>query len=239
MEFVCEPDPRSTMFGRIDPNTGAARPVELADHHGMIAALTLHGGVPEDIVQQFETARNLYLYAWFIYRFYPVAEHHSLACLELALRDRLKPEIAAGKIAFKGKRPTLKPLLKYAVEQKLVRNEGFEIWRNRGVINSRARVQMEKSREMLEKNLDEITWDESEIEVISEDLDWDYAAVLADILPQLRNTYAHGSTNVHNLALTSIRAVCEIINQLYRRPEPDHASAQQPETRRMGLPEGD
>lgn len=239
IEFVCEPDPRSTMFGRIDLNTGAGRPVELADHHGMIAALTLHAGVPEDIVHQFETARNLYLYAWFIYRFYPVAEHHSLACLELALRDRLKSEIDAGKIAFNGKKPTLKPLLKYAIEQKLVRNEGFEIWRDRGAINSRARVEMEKTREMMEKKLDEISWDESEIEVTSEDLDWDYAAVLADTLPQLRNMHAHGSTNLHDLTLMSIRSVCEIINQLYRRPEPDHASGLQPGTGGIELPEGD
>lgn len=217
--FVCEPDPRSTMFARVDLNTGETRPVELTDHHELIAALGLHEGVPEDIVQQFETARNLYLYAWFVYRFYTVAEHHGLACLELALRDRLKAEIAAGKIDYKGKRPTLKPLLKYAVEQGLIRNEGFEIWRNRGVINSRARVEAEKLREMSEKNLHEIAWDVSDIEVTAEDLDWDYVAGLVDFLPKLRNNYAHGSTNLHNLSLMSIRMVCEIINQLYQRPE--------------------
>ena len=100
----------------------------------------LHAGVPREIVLQFETARNVYLYAWFVYRFYPVAEHQSLACLELALRERLKEEIRTGKI--KGKRPTLYPLLKYAVEHELVRNEGFSAWQNRGEIRSRARVEV-------------------------------------------------------------------------------------------------
>ena len=216
--LVCEPDPRSTMFGMVDLKTGAFRTVELTDHHGMIAALTLHGGVPEDIVHQFETARNVYLYAWFVYRFYTVAEQHSLACLEMALRDRLKAEVAAGMIDYKGKHPTLKPLLKYAVEKGLIRNEGFEIWRNRGTINSRARVEMEKFQEMTEKNVNEIEWDESEIAVTAEDLEWDYAATLVEVLPRLRNTYAHGTTNLHNLALMSMRAVCEIINQLYPQP---------------------
>jgi hypothetical protein len=217
--FVCEPDPRSTAFARIDPTTGTARKIELSDYHEALAPLALHAGVPEDIIQQFETARNLYLYAWFIYRFYIVAEHQGLACLELALRDRLKAEISAGKIHYRGKKPSLRPLLEYAVQQGLVKNEGFEIWRNRGVVRSRERVEMEKLREMTEKKLDEITWDDSDIEVTAEDLDWDFVSGLVDFLPKLRNRRAHGSTELHNSTLNSIRTVCEIINQLYQRPE--------------------
>jgi hypothetical protein len=216
--LVCEPDPRSTAFVRIDRATGTARRVELSDHHEAIARLTLHPGVPEHIVVQFETTRNLYLYAWFIYRFYVVAEHHGLACLELALRDRLKPEINAGAIHYKSKKPTLKPLLKYAAEHGLIRNEGFEVWRNRGLIRSRARVEVEKVREMEGKKLNEITWDDADIEVTAEDLDWDYVSGLIDFLPSVRNRYAHGSTDLHNQTLNSIRAVGEIINQLYQRP---------------------
>src|SRR5579862_4313211 len=122
-EYVHEPDPRSTMFVRIDRTNGTSRPIELADHHEQISAYGLHAGVPQEIVLQFETARNVYVYAWFVYRFYPVAEHLSLACLELALRERLKEEMRTGKI--KSKRPTLYPLLKYAVDHGLVKNEGF------------------------------------------------------------------------------------------------------------------
>ncbi len=159
-EYVCEPDPRSTMFVMIDRTNGTSRPIELADHHELISAYALHAGVPQEIVLQFETARNVYLYAWFVYRFYPVAEHQSLACLELALRERLKEEIRTGKI--KSERPTLRPLLKYAVDHGLVKNEGFSAWQNHSEINSRHRVEMEKLREASEKNLTEITWDESD-----------------------------------------------------------------------------
>lgn len=72
---------------------------------------------------------------------------------------------------------------------------------------------------MEEKKLNEISWDDDEIEVTPEDLNWDYVSVLIDFLPSLRNRYAHGSTDLHNQVLDSIRAVSEIINQLYQRPE--------------------
>ena len=215
-EYVCEPDPRSTMFVSLDLTNGTSHAIELADHHEQISGYVLHAGVPEDIVLQFETARNVYMYSWFVYRFYPVAEHQSLACLELALRERLKEKIRTGEI--KGKRPTLRPLLNYAIEHGLVKNEGFATWRNRGEINSRQRVSMEKFREMSEKKLTEMTWDESDIEITAEDLDWDYVKMLPDMLPMLRNEYAHGSTELNNWALRSIQIVCEIINQLYDPP---------------------
>jgi hypothetical protein len=218
LEYICEPDPRSTMWVRFDRVAGTSRSVELADHYEEIFAVALHAGVPEEILLQFETTRNVYLYAWFVYRFYPVAEQHSLACLELALRERLKEEIRTGKIESRQKRPTLRALLKYAVAQGIVKNEGFQTWRRRGAINSRARTEMEKVHEMSEKNLTEISRDESDIQVTAEDLNWDYANMLVDLLPDLRNRYAHGSTNLHNLALLTIRIVCEIINQLYEAP---------------------
>jgi hypothetical protein len=206
------------MWVRIDRVAGTSRTVELADHREEISRLALHAGVPEDVLLHFETARNVYLYAWFVYRFYPVAEQHSLACLELALRDRLNEDIKRGKLRFRGKRPMLRALLKYAVTQGIVKNEGFETWRNRGEINSRARVEMVKTREMSEKNLTEIAWDDSDIQVTVEDLNWDYANMLVDVLPEVRNRYAHGSTDLHNLALGTIQIVCEIINQLYDAP---------------------
>lgn len=215
-EYVCEPDPRSTMLVRVDLITGTLRPIELADHPEQISNYVLHAGVPREIVLQFETARNVYLYACFVYRFYPVAEHPSLACLELALRERLKEEIRIGKI--KGKRSTLYPLLKYAVEHELVRNEGFSAWQNRGEIRRRARVEMEKMKEASEKGLTEITWEESDIKTAAEDLDWDCVKMLPDLLPMMRNEYAHGSTELHNWALRSFQIVSEIINQLYQAP---------------------
>jgi len=73
-------------------------------------------------------------------------------------------------------------------------------------------------REATEKKLDKITWNESDIQITFEDLDWDYVKMLADILPVSRNEYAHGSTDLLNGALLTIRVVSEIINQLYQPP---------------------
>jgi len=42
--------------------------------------------------------------------------------------------------------------------------------------------------------------------------------MLPDLLPMVRNDYAHGSTELHNWALRSFQIVSEFINQLYPSP---------------------
>jgi len=78
---------------------GWVRSITQQDRHEFIAAYDLNPAVPEDIRVQFDTARNLYLYAWNVYRFHVVAEHQALSTLELALRTRL---ISANVLDAKG-----------------------------------------------------------------------------------------------------------------------------------------
>ena len=125
-EHIHEPDPRNALTVWTDPATGILRPVKASDLHNAVSAFSLHAGVPEDVRQHFETVKNVYLYSWFIYRFQPVAELQSLACLEFALRERLANEISAGKIDRK--RAGLYGLMRYAIENQLIRNEGFVRW---------------------------------------------------------------------------------------------------------------
>lgn len=61
----------------------------LAERHADVSIFELLPTVPADIRIHFETAKNLYLYAWFVYRFYPVAEQQAIASLEFGLRERL------------------------------------------------------------------------------------------------------------------------------------------------------
>jgi hypothetical protein len=68
-----------------------------------------------------------------------------------------------------------------------------------------------KLREASERNLTEITWDESDIKITAENLDWDYVKMLPELLPMLRNDYAHGSTELDNWALRSIQIIREVI----------------------------
>src|SRR5713101_2321789 len=89
-EYVCEPDPRTTAFVTWDAS-GTFRTFEVRDYHALVSQLKLSGSVPERVAIQFETVKNLYVYSWFVYGFFPVAEHQALACLELALRTRYEP----------------------------------------------------------------------------------------------------------------------------------------------------
>jgi hypothetical protein len=206
-ENVCKPDQRSKYF--------SAKSIE--DQYRVVAELSLHGEVPEDVRVQFETTKNIYLYAWFVYRFYPVAQHHAYTCLEFALRERFEPVLLA---AGKKKRefgPGLKLLLSYAVKKGYLKNEHFEVWRNQTRVHAWQRTTIETIEEMKRFGLNEMEFDETEIEIKDVDRDHEYLATLLETMPWLRNHYAHGSKSLHNQVLGTLRLVSEIINQIFPR----------------------
>ena len=190
VEYISERDPRTCHFGKT-----------LADYHQDMSVLKLNDNVPGEIVVQFETTKNLYLYGWFVWRFFTVSELHAFTCLEFALRRRYGG-IIPKKYYPKQKHPMLHALFRFAVDSKDVRNEDFETWR--------------KITEEIELNYDEV-----EIEDV--DGDWNYVEVLNEILPKWRNTHAHGSGHMdmfHGPRHT-IQLVSEVINQIYsRKPLP-------------------
>ncbi len=123
-EYLCEPDPRNALFAWRDKDTGEFRPARASDLHDAVSSFSLNAEVPEDVAQHFETAKNVYLYSWFIYRFQPVAELQCLVSLKYALRERLAQEISNGRIRHK----MLRGLLEYAIDNGLIRKEGFARW---------------------------------------------------------------------------------------------------------------
>lgn len=213
LEQVCEPDPRNTAFVKLDHISGSFIPLDIRDQHEAISQYALHEGVPEEIQVQFETVKNLYLYAWFVYRFYPVSEHQSLACLEFALRKRLEPELPKGEI--EGRKPTLGPLLRYVIKQGYIRSEGFQRWRDAAQRRAVLRYPMEKIDEMHATELKEIDLDNSEATVSDADRNSEYLNFLASFLPETRNHYAHGTPMLHNQVLATLEITSEIINQIY------------------------
>ena len=80
----------------------------------------------------------------------------------------------------------------------------------------------EKGDEMQEKGLDRIEMDYSEVEVTDIDKNLGYINDLIEMLPKLRNHYAHGTKMLHNRVLGTIQVVSEIINQIY--PETDNVA---------------
>lgn len=210
-QIVCQADPRSL---KIDLLT--REPLTIAYEHEAIAEITLHDGVPRSIWVQFETTRNLYLYAWFVYRFYPVAEHQAYACLELALRERYEAEVTAiSKTKAKKTLKSLKSLLEYAAQIGHLKNEGFSLWRDSVVQRAKQRTQDEQWAKTLREGRTQMIYDEEDFEIIDVDRNHDYLQNILNTIPDIRNDYAHGSNSLHSQVWYSIKLVSEIINQIY------------------------
>jgi len=219
-EHLCEPDPRTRSFVRIDNESGVIRSLSQADQYDSITKYTLSDAVPEKVRILFDAARNLYLYAWFVYRFYNVAEQQVFASLEMALREYLNDKMPLPEEYWPKKRRgqplSLRPMLRYVIDKGYIKNEGFRTWRDRGIIRAQQRYEMEKLQEMQEKGLESMELDYSEVVVTDEDLlDYDYLDVLLKYIPSTRNNYAHGSGMLHNQVLHSFEVVSELVNQLF------------------------
>jgi hypothetical protein len=209
-------DPRSDNQSVLDifqPGADA-----IAVHHAEAAKIRLASSVPESIAIHFETAKNLYLYAWFVYRFFPVAEHHALTCLELGLRLRFADKLPK-KYWDKRRPPTLRPLLNFAIDIGAIKNEGFRQWRDHVELRARERYSLEQQNEMVERGLQRIELDYTKAIPNDEDRKFNYLAILLDVLPAFRNIYAHGSTYLNNQVLSTLELVSEILNQVYETSE--------------------
>jgi hypothetical protein len=206
-ERACSPDSRTHVFYKID----------LRDQYEAIACFILNEDVPTEVAIHFETAKNLYLYAWLVYRFYPVAEQQALAGLEFALRERFQDFVAAEKEKGpKAIEPGLKKLLGHAIKGGFVRNENFSTREHWARELAKSRYSFQKSQEMRSAGINSWVEDESEIVVTQEDLDYDWLGNFQEIIPRIRNSYAHGSGLLYPAPVRrTFEMVSEIINQLY------------------------
>lgn len=105
-----------------------------------------------------------------------------------------------------------------AVTEGLISNNGLRANQRWAESQARERVSMEKTRELIESDLDQIEYDLDAIEPIQEDYSRDWMVVLAEVLPSIRNTYAHGSSMLHANVLSTFEIVTDLVNQLYENP---------------------
>lgn len=210
---ACIADPRSESFAVLTED--GFRPKTLDDHYRSVSQTFLHEKVPNDIRIQFDTTRNLYLYAWFVYRFYPVARGHAYTALEYALRERFEVDMVAAGTKKRPHGPGLRELLDHASASGHLRNEHFENWRHRVETHARHRTMIEKTKEMRGSEDKAIALCEVAIKIKDADRDFDYVAILVESIPALRNHYAHGSRSLDNQALGAIQVTAEIINQIF------------------------
>src|SRR5882724_4375722 len=103
-------------------DAGERRPMAIADLRAMIEPIQLSGAVPEEIRREFDTARNAFVYSWFVYEFTTLAELGAYTALELALRRRIDPAPPNT-----SRSPGLSRLLQTATEMGYLRRGDFEV----------------------------------------------------------------------------------------------------------------
>lgn len=219
IDMLCEPDPRNLGFVRFDSVTGNVRPITAVDQLDDIAQFCLCAEVPESVRVHFETAKNLYAYAWFVYRFHAVAEQQALTSLEFALRERLEGEVT--QFPSKGKRRPngLSGWLNEALVHGLISNTRLSKRIEWALQRARSRAELQMVEEMQRSGTLTAQVDYSSVKPSPEDLDHDWIGVFIDSLPKIRNAYAHGSSLLHPTVLRSFEIVSDLINQLFV-PEP-------------------
>lgn len=204
-EKIALPDPRM--------GSGAYALNRLAGHHQAMSTLELGTLVPEAVRIHFETAKNLFLYSWCVYRFYMVAEQYVLTTLEFALRSKFA---AVGLLSAEDDRiPGFKHMLQVAQREGLISDARFTPREDAAWKLARHRHSMSMAQKMEELGLDEMTYDPSDIKPTEEDLAIDWLGRIADSLPDLRNMHAHGTGNLYPTVLMSFVVVHNIIQQLF------------------------
>jgi hypothetical protein len=86
---ILKPDPRHETDVSYNQTTGQLLTVTMVDWHACIAKIELAQHVPERIRNEFDKARNAFLYSWFSYELATLAEYQALVTLEMAIRERL------------------------------------------------------------------------------------------------------------------------------------------------------
>jgi hypothetical protein len=184
----------------------------LADTHEILTQIALHTGVPVNVRQLFETAKNVSLYSWFVYRFHQVAESVAYSALEMALRER------AGFVEWSGptapRPPTLRRLLDQAKREGWIRNESFPSLRRMATENARM-AKLALRLPTMTTNEDYPIVEPTEDEINAEVRTLDFVQILAENVPQLRNWLAHGSSMLSPRSIRTLELVAEVVNQLF------------------------
>jgi hypothetical protein len=194
----------------------AERPDLLASLHGNLTSIRVNEFAPENVRQLFETAKNLSLYSWFVYRFHPIARLISYSCLEAALRPLVLNDSAFPREKRRNGRPGLKDMLEHAVARKWIRNEGFDNARHLASVRAKQLKIFAQLEEMISLSLERMETREPTAEEIAAALETStYVQGLSSSIPLIRNHIAHGNSFLDGGSVAILRIVAEAINQLY------------------------
>ncbi|MDP4537981.1 hypothetical protein Q3O60_17515, partial [Alkalimonas collagenimarina] len=173
------PDPRQKHFSG-----------SLMDRHEILSKINLHEGVPIEVRQSFETAKNLCLYTWFVYRFHQVSELMAFITLEVALRNRFLFESPNQTV------PSFAKLLKRAKEKQWIENERFPSLLTKAVQYASDKKYFKQFKEHDFDNEPEMLIDDdpNEREITEALAEIDLVGAITSTTNKLRNNLAHGAT---------------------------------------------
>jgi len=189
---VLEPDERWSYFSRT-----------LEKHHALISSVGLNETVPDKVRQQFENARNAWLYAFFAYRLLSVATLTVHVACEAAVKERAKRDgVPASKTG------NLLNLLNEAVARGWLNDAGFSASAKREALwNDQREVLLAAGQ------ADIGPWPEPEDPQ-------DHTRQVVHAIRTLRNSMAHGDAILVPTLLPTFQAAADFINQLFPAPSP-------------------
>ena len=213
---VMKPDVRSAMIG--------ANSIEQL--HTNIKDYQLGEHVDEKIRIQYDTVRNLYVHAYYVYRFFPIVKHQLYVTLEHALRECIGEKTLDKYRKDKNKQMSknsprftrgLKLCMTYVVEHNLIKNEDFSVWKRGKEQRAEEEYQKKILDIMISENLESYEWNEADIDYENVNYDYNYVNVITETTAGLRNSLAHGSTMLSPTPLVSFDIVSTVINKVYER----------------------
>jgi len=185
---ITEPDSRWQYLVGIDPKLfKESCATKLKEFHSEISEIRLLPQAPEQLKSAFNTARNVFLYSWFVYSMIPVAVMHAYSTMEMALRI---------KIGHSAERLSFKRCFQKAIDRNWINDKGFRHFR-----------ELEGRRENL------IAGDENSGSYANDPQH--YCKILRDCVPDLRNSHAHGHAMLYPGCLHELELCADLINQLF------------------------
>ncbi|MEO7863342.1 MAG: hypothetical protein ABIU05_23480 [Nitrospirales bacterium] len=109
-------DPIWRGFPLYNCEAGTSRQRTLRNHYAGIESITLSQSVSETVREQFDAARNLFLYSWFVYAFIPIAQLHAFSPIEYAIRIK------------SGNPLMLRAGLELAIKEQWIKDGGFRYY---------------------------------------------------------------------------------------------------------------
>jgi hypothetical protein len=182
----------------------------IEDRHNKLSSINISGEVPKNVSQLIETAKNLSLYSYYVYRFHQPAELICLISFELALKERARlSDVKVKPDSFMGH-------INYAIEQKWLDNRDDPDLIEKAVANARrenfidvARFlegeasMLEPTTDQVDKQLDDLTYDFNQKEILHSSR-------------RLRNSLAHDNGYLAPTSVSTLFRTVRLINKLFK-----------------------